>query len=103
MYKTGYYKLDENHKPIKVTLEYWSRWFEDVENRRLRTTHLLEYRALISSVFLGLPLNGGMFETMVRKTDNEKIYRYETYEECLKAHDRIVKDIEKKGETKEKG
>ena len=94
----GYYILDKNNETREVTCEYWSRWFEDVENRRVKETHV--GKVMISSIFIGIPHEGGMFETMIREPDKDRIYRYETYKECLKEHGRLVKELEK--ETKEK-
>ena len=96
------YILDKNKKPKKESdHSKWAEWYNNFENRRVKETWLRARRIRICSVFLGIPHEGGMFETMIWEDKNEhdnRCFRYETYEECLKDHDRLVKKLEK--ETK---
>jgi len=87
-----HYILDENKNPVEAELIKWAKWFEDVENRRIKLTYLFNKDLMISSIFTGIPHDGGMFETLERfeKQDFEEITRYETYEDCLKDHDKMI-------------
>jgi len=78
----------------------WSRWFENVDNRRLAQTTLGPY--WISTVFLGLDHSWSgagapiLFESMV--FDEEEAFsceRYSTWSEAEKGHARICEIVQR--------
>ncbi len=86
------YILDDNKELVEVDLYTWGKWFEDIENRRVASTHLDGYH--ISTVFLGInhswdesskPL---VYETMVfsPKGDDSYMRRYYTWNEAEIGH-----------------
>jgi len=94
-----YYILDENHQAIPCEdMNQWTKAFEDA-SRRVALDFVGKYR--ISTVFLGLDHNhrGGpplLFETMVFIGDSfhdEIEERCCTWDEAVKQHKRIVKQM----------
>lgn len=94
-----HYILDENKKPVKVELIEWAKWFE--ENRILKHTDLCNGNVRVSSVFVGIEQDAGMFETAtlykgnILKGELETIItRCDTYKKCLKNHEVAIKNVE---------
>ncbi len=91
-----HYILDENKDPVEVGVEEHSEWFK--ENRILKNTDLFGGDIRVSSVFVGKPQIGGMFETLIlnRRRDIksesvvESMKRCRTYKDCLKDHEDMV-------------
>jgi len=88
------YILDKDHNLIEADLEMWSRFFEDMKNRRVGRDEV--NGKTVSTVFLGLDHNFSetgeplLFETMIFGGDGEECYRYSTWDEALKGHNEIV-------------
>lgn len=63
----NYYKLNENKEPVACTLTEFGEFFEDMDNRRVKLDEFIHNgrRLFLSTVFLGTPHVGGMFETML--------------------------------------
>ncbi len=107
----NFYILDENNKPKKVSHGKYLKWFNSKNMVVLRRSATQKkYRSfdkaikyLVKSVFVG-QRNGKEFMFINYVSDCQDStkdtieYRYETYEQCLKDHDRLVKQLEK--ETK---
>jgi len=96
-----HYILDENKKPVEVDVEKHSEWFK--KNRILKHTDLCNGDIRVSSIFMGIPQIGGMFETLIlnRKRDGrsegmvENMKRCHTYENCLKNHEDMILEVSK--------
>lgn len=83
-----YYILDVNKNPVQSELINWSVWFSVIENRRVAFTKKDDLE--VSTVFLGIPHLGGMFETMVfRNGSSVDCERCETWAEAEKLHDQV--------------
>ncbi len=104
-----YYILDDDGKPRPIDdRAQWSKWFGNIENRRVAFTELKQY--WISTVFLGLnhAFDGGapiLWETCVfkKKTKGAKydetveMKRYTSKNLALSNHERMVKRYGKNG------
>lgn len=89
--------LDDNHNVVPVTIDEFVQWFS--EHDRTVALDELPNGMLVSTVFLGMnhdytgtyPL---WFETMVFKDHRslleEDMDRYETWDEALEGHARMV-------------
>ena len=104
--KPRYYLLDKDKNPVPASLMEWANWFEGADKRRVKNT-TVEKGVDISTVFLGLdhgfdpspeaaPI---LFETMIfgGKYDQNLQWRYETWQQALINHEKIV-DMYLKGE-----
>ena len=112
----GTYILDENHQPVKASTLTWARCLEMSDRQvALSETELHE----VSTVFLGLDHSFGngppiLFETMVfareRGGDGQRLGddlglmdRYATWDEALKGHNDILREVSKlEGEATKK-
>lgn len=94
--------LDENHNPVPATLSVWSKWFSNIENRRVGKDRLPN-GAEVSTVCLGSdhgqdedgrPL---LFETMVWDTNDVEhaCIRYATWAEAEIGHRAAVEEASK--------
>ncbi len=92
-YEIRRYKLNDKKEivPCKNVFE-WGEWFENAENKRIDRSHSEDGKILISTVFLGIPHEGGMFETMAFEEEMEEIAceRCRTYEDALIQHHEVV-------------
>ena len=88
-----YYILDSERRPVPADMRQWGEWFGQMDNRRVGRTDVGDSE--ISTVFLGLPHVGGMFETMVfgGPFDQEQ-ERCETWADAEAMHARWVKRCE---------
>jgi len=107
--QSGYYVLDENNEPQKVSSTEWGKWFNDTSNRRIGLDAIFfNYRpkkggndcsCFISTVFIGMPHGISkdnrllLFETWVSFPDlehlddiNDCYLRTSTYEQAECAH-----------------
>jgi len=107
MAKTERYILAEDGKtPIECdNLTLWGKWFEGAERRVARWNS--PDGDMVSTVFLGLDHNfdGGkplLWETLTQSKDiaDEKMERYETYEEAINGHERAIIAVETKLKAK---
>lgn len=99
-----YYKLD-GKEAVECSIEEFSKAFDD-------GTYILKKQALedhlVSTVFLGINTSACgkpiLFETMVfsrkKEPKNEYTERYHTYDQAIKGHERIVKEIQDNGINK---
>ena len=89
----NYYFILKDKKVVAArSTEEWVRFFESTDRIIKRTT--LESGAWVSTVFLGLPHQGGMFETMIFPEGNYlEMYleRCESYEDALTQHEEALK------------
>ena len=87
---SDYYVLDKDHKPIRATLDEWSKFTEPHCTSRVARDENDEI--LVSTVFLGLDHNWGegppiLFETMIFGGEHdEDQWRYETWDEAIAGH-----------------
>jgi len=88
----------EDGKIKSATIEEWSVWFNDVENRRIDYTEEEDF--CVSTVFLGMDHGLGysekplLFETLIQKGPKplqDKIYRYSTMGEAKAGHYALVR------------
>ena len=112
----GHYILDDEHQPQQVSLLEWAEWYENADRCVARSeTELHE----VSTIFLGLDYSWDkdppiLFETMVfareRGGDGQRLGddlglmdRYATWDEALKGHNDILREVSKlEGEATEK-
>lgn len=114
-----HYILKADHTVEKVDLMTWARWFEGSPERVVRHDKVKDF--LISTVFLGLDYNFSrtgkpiLFETMIFDNARSRTYtvggrehtthpdvyqdRYHTYDQALKAHNKIVRELVKNGKV----
>lgn len=88
MIENYYFILKDKKVVAAKSTEEWVRFFESTDKIIKRTT--LESGAWVSTVFLGLPHQGGMFETMIFPEGNYfEMYleRCESYEGALTQHE----------------
>lgn len=97
--KDGLYLLDEQHNVVLET--DLRKWSDNWHNCRRVALHVIN-GIKVSTVFLGMPHQNGMFETMIfGGLDNDYQERCETYEEALKMHERAcIFTLEHKSITK---
>lgn len=81
----------KGRKIVPVLYLEWALWFEDIKNRQVGSTYFPGGR--VSTVFLGVgPI---YFETMVfGGVMNEWQWRYDTYDEALRGHRQVVKNVQ---------
>lgn len=94
------YILDEKGDPVKEPdLLKWAKWFE-CGNRSLKRDTVFD-GVDVSTVFLGLDhgFNGGapvLWETMVFGGEHDEYQeRYNTKEQALEGHERIIDMVKK--------
>lgn len=92
----------KGREPVKATIEeVVARWIEkDKNGEKPQVTEqicrtILHDDILVSTVFLSVKHHNGLFETMVfRGKHDEKQWRYWTYDEAEKGHQKIVEMIQ---------
>jgi len=103
--KGTYYRLNKKNEVEDCS---WEQYCEDVQNfnstRRINESFSEDKKIKVSTVFLALDHNGGMFETMLFMEDklHIKVFdeideqeRCHTYDDALKQHDKMCDDISK--------
>jgi len=98
---TDWYILDENHNPVKSTIEEWSAWITKNPYRKIVGLTIIphiDFNERVSTVFLGLDhgwargLHPVLFETMIFGGPEDDFQeRYCTYDEAFKGHIEAVK------------
>ena len=87
----------------KVSLLEWALWFEIGEHRIVKQENVGK-KHRVSTVFLGIDHNFSnqgpelLFETMVfaeGEPENNDTYRYSTYEQAERGHEKVVKSLKK--------
>jgi len=94
------YAILQDGNLVSVTLEEWARWIEGNHNQ-VAWAEVGEVK--VSTVFLGLDYGLGgsplWFETLVfGGTLDREIERYETLEEAMEGHERMVARVKGSGE-----
>lgn len=113
--------LDAEHRPVKVTMAAWSRWFANFGNRRVAVDQTRFFE--VSTVFLGLNHQWGkgpplLFETMVfeREATIKELFggrlfparasvdqwRYASWDDAEAGHKAIVKRLKREERQAEK-
>ncbi len=94
------YILD-GHKPVPCNdVLKWAAWFEKAD-RIVKKTKIDDVR--ISTIFLGIDHRFGkgaplLFETMIfGRIFDQKMWRYSTWEEAEKGHQKAVEEVFNKG------
>jgi len=93
------YILGKNHELIETDLMTWATFFEDINNRRVANDFIGKVQ--VSTVFLGIDHNCGegeplLFETMIfGGKRNEEQWRWHTWEEAERNHQKIVAEIKR--------
>jgi hypothetical protein len=90
------YRILVDGELVPATLIEWGRWFEHDENRII--ARMSQGNIMISTVCLGVNHGFGKrplwFETMVfRNGDSSEMERYETLEEAMRGHERMVAQV----------
>lgn len=91
-----WYILDDNHNPVRATIEQWSEWTrKHGDAKRVAFTEIETTQVSVSTVFLGLDHNFSLsgppvlFETMVfggTDMDGLDMWRYRTWDEAVTGH-----------------
>lgn len=93
----NHYILNDQKEIVEVPLMEWVEWIEHTDKRFLKSSKVGEIK--VSSIFLGLDYSFGgkeplYFETMIFGGKREgEIERYSTYDETMKRHEEIVKEL----------
>lgn len=73
----------------------WSRW---MVGERSAVAHTRIGDTTVSTIFLGTPHVGGMYETMVFPPDGSPLtYRYESRADAERGHGIIVAEVKRRG------
>ena len=111
----GHFILDAEHRPVKVPLLEWAKWYEANAEGARRVASTETELFLISTVFLGLNHNWGkgpalVFETMVfereghghpvvgskvREELDGECWRYATWDDALTGHATTVRRVQR--------
>jgi hypothetical protein len=98
------YILDDNKNPIPASFDEWAHWLAVDPNRKIVKQDYLPNNIMVSTVFLGMDHNFGLFdpsilfnpilfETMIFGSNYEDQgyqTRCSTYEEALQMHEEAL-------------
>jgi hypothetical protein len=86
-----HYILNEKREPVEVPLLVWARWFEDINNRRVRRSRIRG--VVVSTVFNGIDHDFGavnppnLFETMTfGRPLRYRMWRCATWDDAVRTH-----------------
>lgn len=81
-----FYRLNEQRDVVPCSFDEWGKYFGECD--RIVGSDLVG-PVTVSTVFLGIPHHGGMFETCLFWDDGvEIVQRYETYDKAKAGHNK---------------
>lgn len=84
------YCILRDGKPVPVSMDEWSVWFANIDNRRIDLTDITDSGITVSTVFIGI--GDDLFETLVFGGPlNGLMQRYATLDEAKQGHNDVVK------------